>query len=250
MNRLLESSLDTGYVVSATSNTLTANKKWGVNAWVDFVVEITEGTGEGQYRIITSNTTNTLTVSPDWDVVPDTTSKFAIRYPFIAMQNVSKVGGVTGVSVTPRDWSLDFKQLTDHLPDVRQRIDRADEIHFPDVRARLASMDTVHLPDVRGRLSSMDIVHFPDVRNKLGDMRELLSEHFPDIGSKLGDIRDEIGAKLDEVREKIAYLEQIFKWWKQYGPLMTVRPLEAYEWFGRMPIGHEGVALLSEDKDE
>ncbi|MEM2351300.1 MAG: hypothetical protein QXT26_02720, partial [Thermoproteota archaeon] len=207
MNRLLESSLDTGYVVSATSNTLTANKKWGVNAWVDFVVEITEGTGEGQYRIITSNTTNTLTVSPDWDVVPDTTSKFAIRYPFIAMQNVSKVGGVTGVSVTPRDWSLDFKQLTDHLPDVRERIDRVDEVHFPDARDRLARMDVVHLPDVRSRLASFDMIHFPDIRDKLTSINGIQANVRDFLNSQFDERISHISSLLNDVKQRITALE-------------------------------------------
>jgi Putative phage tail protein len=50
----------------------------GVNGYQGMVVRITKGTGAGQERAIESNDATTLTVRRKWDVVPDTTSYFAI----------------------------------------------------------------------------------------------------------------------------------------------------------------------------
>src|SRR3989454_6990143 len=42
------------------------------------LVRITAGTGAGQTSTVSSNTANTLTVSPAWTTIPDGTSKYAI----------------------------------------------------------------------------------------------------------------------------------------------------------------------------
>ena len=50
----------------------------GVNGYQGMVARITKGTGAGQERAIESNDATTLTVRRKWDVIPDTTSYFAI----------------------------------------------------------------------------------------------------------------------------------------------------------------------------
>ncbi len=47
-------------------------------AYSGMVVRIIEGTGRGQERLIAGNTETTLTVTPNWSVLPDTTSQFVI----------------------------------------------------------------------------------------------------------------------------------------------------------------------------
>lgn len=47
-------------------------------AYAGMVVRILDGTGRGQERSITGNDGTTLTISPAWSVLPDTTSTFAI----------------------------------------------------------------------------------------------------------------------------------------------------------------------------
>jgi hypothetical protein len=42
------------------------------------VVRITRGAGAGQERLVTANDATTLTVSPTWDIVPDSSSRFVI----------------------------------------------------------------------------------------------------------------------------------------------------------------------------
>lgn len=69
-----------GDVTSATVNTLTYGiATWVTNQWTNYQVRITGGTGIGQIRTISSNTGTQLTVSSNWTVTPDNTSKFVIE---------------------------------------------------------------------------------------------------------------------------------------------------------------------------
>ena len=54
---------------------------WAVNEWAGRGVEILDGAGAGQKRIITSNTVDTLTVSPPFTTAP-TTETYAITTAF------------------------------------------------------------------------------------------------------------------------------------------------------------------------
>lgn len=66
-------------VASATSTTLTKTAAgWTVNAYANYTVVITGGTGAGQRRTISSNTATVLTVSQAWATNPDTTSTFVV----------------------------------------------------------------------------------------------------------------------------------------------------------------------------
>lgn len=72
---------ETGMTASATSTTLTIATntfKTDDNGLENLFVYIINGTGAGQVRRITSNTNNTLTVSPAWTTTPDSTSGYAI----------------------------------------------------------------------------------------------------------------------------------------------------------------------------
>ncbi len=70
---------DDGSVSSATASTLVdSSKAWGANAWVGNTVYITSGTGAGQQRAIVSNSENALSVSPAWQTVPNSSSKYTI----------------------------------------------------------------------------------------------------------------------------------------------------------------------------
>lgn len=73
-------SFATGTATSATSTTLVnSGKAWGTNMWANYQVRITNGTGKGQTRVISSNTGTTLTVSAAWTVTPDATSVYSIE---------------------------------------------------------------------------------------------------------------------------------------------------------------------------
>jgi hypothetical protein len=68
-----------GTANSGTGNSLTKTSAgWTVNGFADMVVWIDGGTGVGQYRKISSNTADTLTVSDNWDTNPDNTSTYKV----------------------------------------------------------------------------------------------------------------------------------------------------------------------------
>lgn len=68
-----------GTATSATSTTLVNSAKtWTGSQWINYQVRITGGTGAGQIRIITANTSTTLTVAT-WTTTPDATSTYVIE---------------------------------------------------------------------------------------------------------------------------------------------------------------------------
>jgi hypothetical protein len=74
------SSIATGTATSATSTTLSNSAKaWNTNMWANYQVRITDGTGKGQIRVISSNTGVALTVAAAWTVTPDATSVYSIE---------------------------------------------------------------------------------------------------------------------------------------------------------------------------
>lgn len=70
----------TGTASAGAATTLTdSTKGWLTNQWANSQVRITAGTGIGQIRTISSNTTTVLTVSSAWTVNPDATSTYVIE---------------------------------------------------------------------------------------------------------------------------------------------------------------------------
>jgi len=57
-----------------------ATKSWTADAYINEYVWIYSGTGSGQIRKITDNTTTKLTVESDWDTNPDATSLYRISH--------------------------------------------------------------------------------------------------------------------------------------------------------------------------
>lgn len=82
-------SLRTGQVISATSNTVTINNRnlsRASNYYKDMTIEIVSGQGAGQTRTITASDSGAnprLTVSPNWDVIPNNTSVYRITGPTV-----------------------------------------------------------------------------------------------------------------------------------------------------------------------
>lgn len=63
---------ESGTVNGATSSTLFDDEAvWTTDQFVGYRVRITSGVGEGQVRIIASNTSDTLTLTEDWDTIPE-----------------------------------------------------------------------------------------------------------------------------------------------------------------------------------
>lgn len=70
---------DRGKATGGSSTTVSdTGKSWTADRWLGARVQIVEGTGAGQSREITTNSTTTLTVDSAWDTNPDSTSQYVI----------------------------------------------------------------------------------------------------------------------------------------------------------------------------
>lgn len=70
-----------GVVSSSTETGLTDKKqKWKKNAYVNFPLWISRGTGEGQIRTVTANTHNTVVIDTKWEIKPDKTSQYVLSH--------------------------------------------------------------------------------------------------------------------------------------------------------------------------
>lgn len=68
-----------GVVSTATKTTLTdSTKSWQKNIYASFFCWISRGKGEGQVRVILSNTSKKLTLDKPWDITPNKTTQYAI----------------------------------------------------------------------------------------------------------------------------------------------------------------------------
>jgi len=74
---LTDSGTATGTQTSTTLQDTT--QTWTVNAYTGYIVLLTGGTGSGQWRKVSSNTSDTLTVGNAWDTTPDGTTTYEIR---------------------------------------------------------------------------------------------------------------------------------------------------------------------------
>lgn len=71
--------MDTGRATGGTGTTLVNTRKdWAVDVWKYALIEITSGTCAGDVRVVSSNTSDTITVSAAFSSTPDTTSTYKI----------------------------------------------------------------------------------------------------------------------------------------------------------------------------
>jgi len=112
LRTVLEASIDTGVAdaTSAVNHLDDSAKDWPVDAFVNLIVEITGGTGEGQIRKIASNTATSLVPVTDFTAAPDATSTYRIGFFGKMASDITAWGGT---ALTGRDVSLDLKALTD-----------------------------------------------------------------------------------------------------------------------------------------
>lgn len=100
---LVEVSVDTGVAddTSAVNHLDDAAKSWPVDAFVNLIVEITGGTGEGQIRKITSNTANSIVPVTNFGTAPDATSTYRIGFFGKMASDITAWGGTaqTGLDI-------------------------------------------------------------------------------------------------------------------------------------------------------
>lgn len=81
---------DEGLATSATTTTLVdSTKSWVVDRYSGSTVTIIYGTGVGQVKRLTGNTSTTLSIYGTWEVTPDTTSRYEIKRDVLDFGSVS-----------------------------------------------------------------------------------------------------------------------------------------------------------------
>jgi hypothetical protein len=110
----------TGTATSATTTTLTDNTRaWAANIWAGYQIELTSGTGAPQTRTVSSNTSNTITVSSAFSPapaagtayllrqLPNATSGYAIKdAPYATHVSGNATGGTsTALADTSKSWT-------------------------------------------------------------------------------------------------------------------------------------------------
>ncbi len=112
LRTLAEASVDTGVADdTSTVNYLDdSSKTWppSPGGFENLIVEITEGTGEGQFAKIASNTATRITFVVAMPVAPDSTSKYRIGFFGKMASDITAWGGT---ALTGRDISLDLAKL-------------------------------------------------------------------------------------------------------------------------------------------
>lgn len=102
---------DLGTATSATATTITdTGKPWETDQYVGYIAWVYGGTGSGQYREITTNTADTLTVSPAFDTTPDNTSTYRILK--LGYKSVSVDGSGTEVQFVQYQPLVSLNSLT------------------------------------------------------------------------------------------------------------------------------------------
>lgn len=72
-----------GFVTVATATTVT-DRAWRLKPGLlrGSTIHLTSGRGFGQYRVVADNTADTLTLERPWNVIPDVTSHYVLRFLF------------------------------------------------------------------------------------------------------------------------------------------------------------------------
>lgn len=106
-NNLYNNGLATG----GTSTTLTdTTKSWATDQFAGGYIWIYNGTGAGQIRSISSNTSDTITVSSSWDTTPSTDSRYVVSGLVILTHS----GGITLFNKNVENFKLyGFKVISD-----------------------------------------------------------------------------------------------------------------------------------------
>ncbi len=96
---------DSGTASSGAAGTITdSTKSWTTDQWIGFVVRIVAGTGVGQHRVITANTSTVLTVAQNWTTTPDNTSAYQIETYGLARGKATS-GAATTLTNSGKSWT-------------------------------------------------------------------------------------------------------------------------------------------------
>lgn len=100
---------DTGTATGSQSSTTLqdTSRAWTVNEWAYVLVKIVSGTGSGQYRVVASNTANTLTVNTAWSTTPDATSVYEVSGVCAGLASAGAASTITQMAGAPA-WAVNM----------------------------------------------------------------------------------------------------------------------------------------------
>ena len=99
--------MQTGVATGGAAASITqTGAGWTADQFASMVIEITGGTGAGQFREIASNTSDTITVSLGWTTIPTAGSQFKIYSSRTSNAFDTWVGGDSGAWTAAGNWSL------------------------------------------------------------------------------------------------------------------------------------------------
>lgn len=106
----------TGTVASATSTTITLSASQSTTAdyYNNWIIEISAGTGSGQYRYIVDYSANRIaTINKTWNTTPDGTSTFKLYKRFMKLVDSTATDAVDNISLNPNTQLLSVIKIID-----------------------------------------------------------------------------------------------------------------------------------------
>lgn len=136
LRTITEASADTGIAddTSTVDFLDDTSKSWPVDAFVNLILEITEGSGAGQFAKIASNTATRLTFAVPMPLAPDATSCYRIGFYGRMASDISHWGGM---ALSGRNISADMANLDLPLTGLRDGLRGADDKDFSTLEADL-----------------------------------------------------------------------------------------------------------------
>lgn len=101
--------VDWATATAGGARTLTnTNKLWGVNSYQQGTISIVGGTGSGQTKTISSNTTTVITVDGNWNTQPDNTSVYQILTGITSTTGKATAGAATSLTDGNAAWGTNM----------------------------------------------------------------------------------------------------------------------------------------------
>ncbi|MCA3009805.1 MAG: hypothetical protein INH34_15635 [Phycisphaerales bacterium] len=145
----------TGTAASATASSITVSgTPWVVGAYNTLEVRISGGTGAGQVRTITTSTTNTLNVTPNWTTNPTAGSTFTILSARRAGFDLSTLTSANTAGVTIQGHGV-FTSLAQRA-NAEQVLSFANQVRYCPI-----ATDTVNTSPVNCRVIGPTFVRWP-----------------------------------------------------------------------------------------
>ena len=127
---------DRGKATSASSSAIRdSNKSWTEDQWQNCYVRLTAGSGVGQWRKISGveAATQALNVSPDWEILPDTTTEYVIyhtdQWQDISPGSGDQIDGVVQSVVAVDDYVALAQGQSIHILKMRWNPSAAPPVH-------------------------------------------------------------------------------------------------------------------------